>query len=146
MSFTFKFICKWVSHLKINLNSTMSNFYGMLCYVYVNNNLIPEVTILRVASISIQYSVTRAKGLIPIIQKTITLFSPWGLANSWTKFNQSTNDFTSYKHNGKNWKYLNLLTINQSLFNSLASVSVSVILIFLGQVQGLWVSAARQEQ
>lgn len=42
----------------------MSNFYGLLCYVHVNIDLI--VTIFLVASIPIRYSITTAKALTPV--------------------------------------------------------------------------------
>lgn len=41
----------------------MSNFCGILCYVHVHIDLIREVTIFIVASISIQYSTATAKAL-----------------------------------------------------------------------------------
>ena len=44
----------------------MSNFYGMLCYVHVTIDLIPKITIFKVASISTQYSITIAAALAPI--------------------------------------------------------------------------------
>lgn len=38
----------------------------MLCYLYVDVDLTPEVTIFIIASVSVQYSVTTTKGLTPI--------------------------------------------------------------------------------
>lgn len=41
----------------------MSNFCGRFCYVHMDIDLTPEVTIFTVASVFVQYSVTTAKGL-----------------------------------------------------------------------------------
>lgn len=125
----------------------MSNFYGMLCYVHVHIDLIPEVSIFIGASIPIQYSINTAKALTPIClqfkkysqyhSSFVVSFSLFGLASSWTKLTQSTDDLMSCKHNSINCKYLNLLMINQSLFNALASVSALFGLIFQGKCKKL---------
>lgn len=53
-------------YLKVSLNSTVSSFYGLLCSVHVDVDLIPEVTMFTVASISVQCSATTAKRLTPM--------------------------------------------------------------------------------